>query len=208
MNIDYSQASLEIQSRHFFIREEPMHSRFARFFSADPRFPFSIAFPQKLEPSYDDAEYLNTLYVTFGKGVFGVIRSDVTWIMGAGDRSQAASQIPLSISPQIETMLETLKNWGDMGESVEVKQPWHVEKREDLVTVGEPGFKALRVVWKAGDSRYGEWVVFQLQFKLWTIFRNSIASFSSDDFNTILRSFRFLDDAFFLSLGVRGSNDS
>ncbi len=202
MNIDYSQASQEIQSRHFFTREEPMLSGFDRFFSADPRFPFSIVYPQGLEPFYDDREYLGILCVAFGRGTFGVIRSDMTRIMELRDQSQPASQIPLSTSPQIDTMLETVKNWSALGESFELEQSWQAQKGVDITIVGETGFNASRMVWKAGDGRYSEWVVFQLRSELWTIFRNPIASFSSDNFNTILRSFRFLEEAYFHSLGV------
>ncbi len=203
MNIDYSHANLEIQSRHFFIREELEHARFARFFSADPRLPFSIAYPQHLEPLYDDTEYLNILRVTFGKGIFGVIRLDMTQAMEPEDLSQIASPIPLSMSPRIKTLLETIKNWGPMSHTFQTQQLWQAEMQEKLITVSEPGFQASHVVWKAGNGRSGEWVVFQFRSNLWTIFRNSIVPFSSDDFNTILSSFRFLDDAFFQALGVR-----
>jgi hypothetical protein len=124
------------------------------------------------------------------------------------DQHLLASQIPLSTSPQIDTRLEEVKNWGSLSTSFESKQPWQAEKGVQLALVGESGFKASRVVWNESGGRYGEWVVFQFQFKLWTIFRNSISPCSSDDFNTILRSFRFLDEAFFHSLGVRWPSDS
>lgn len=145
LNIDYSQASQEIQSRHFFTREEPRLSNFERFFSADPRFPFSIAYPQHLEPSYDNTEYLDTLSVTFGKG-FGVIRSDITRSMKPEDQHLLTSQIPLSSSPQIDARLAEVKNWSSMGTSFESKQPRQAEKGGLLALVGESGFKASKVV--------------------------------------------------------------
>lgn len=199
MNIDYSQASQEIQSRHFFTRKEPALSGFDRFFSADPRFPFSIAYPRQLEPVYDSTEYLGTLCITFGRG-FGVIRSDMTGAVEVRDQSQLVSQIPLSTSPLIDNTLEMVKNWSDIGESFVLEQPWQAAKR---VNVGKPGFTASQVIWKSDDGRYSEWVIFQLQLNVWTIFRNQFAFFSSDEFKIILYSFRFLDDAFFRSLGVR-----
>lgn len=207
LNIDYSQAAQEIQSKHFFTREESMLSGFDRFFSADPRFPFSIAYPQELEPFYNGTPYLDTLRVTFGKGL-GVIRLDMTGIKEQRNQQQLAATMPLSSSPLIDAMLETMKNWTTMGESFVVEPLEQTAKRVNIVLVGDPGFTASQVVWKSGDGRYSEWVIFQVQLTIWTIFRNQIAPFSSDDFNTILRSFHFLDDTFFHSLGVHWSYGS
>jgi hypothetical protein len=203
MKIDYSEASQEIQVRHFFTRKEPSLAGFHRFFSADPRFPLSIVYPHGLSPHYHDTEYLHTLSVTFGPNTFSVIHTDYTQTVKASDQSEADLSVPRSNSLLIQNVLKTTQQWSDFGEALVLKHAWIHEGEEELAIVGNPGFKAARIIWDASNHASSEWVIFQVGLTLWTISKHPESCLSPEIFKTLLRSFRFLDDTFFASLGIK-----
>jgi len=205
MEIDYSEARKEIQTKLFFTQEDPSQAGFDRFFSADQRIPFSIAYPRKLNPHYTDTEYLYTLSVTFGPRTFSIVRADHTWQREVSDKEYLASFVPTSDSPLIRDLLKGVREWSDFGEAFALKNAWIAEGDEGLATVGNPPFKAARVIWEARENQWSEWVLFQVGLQIWTISRHPGSSISSDIFYIILQSFCFLDDEFFSALGIHHS---
>lgn len=199
MDIDYSGATKDVQYYRFTTEVEPALPDYLRYFSADPRMPFSIVYPRELTPVYDHNEYRGGLSVTFGQRAFSVVRTD---LLHAGREGLAVAQGDVTVVEFVKATLDYYRRV-NMGAFAGTKRVKIIDRGSDIAHVGESGFIAPRALWERRDGTQGEWVFFVVNSQMWNISREPTSELADIVFRTIQRSFRFLKTEYFHSLGIR-----
>jgi hypothetical protein len=178
---------------------------FKRFYSADRRFPVSIAFPEDGSYFYDfnRAQNLDVeFYPNIGsKSIFVVSRLDLALL--AEDYDQDARMVMTNqrdLAWFVERQSEMSKKTRGSPERYWIKTS---DPDMAIVGSGEHRFKASRVVWRSPSGTTGERVFFAFASgELWGIGYEPSESFGEREFRIILGSFRLLRDGFFDSLSA------
>jgi hypothetical protein len=182
--------------RHYFTEPAPL-SGFRRFYSIDPRFPFSIWYPAQ-ESILQDASSRDRHVIEFG--TFTVRRHS---LVDYEHRWTGDPTIPVKVFGDQRAFVRYQFDgigrelWRDLGYTI-------IDAPEACATVGsgDAGFRAPRVVGGRDETAF-EWVFFDRESRpeVWIIARERQA-LSDNDFHRILASFAWLDLAFYRSLPI------
>lgn len=185
-----------ILQRRYFTEPAPL-AGFKRFYSIDPRFPFSIWYPAE-ESILQDASSRERHVVEFG--TFTVRRHS---LVEYEHRWTGDPTIPVQVFGDPRAFLRNQFDgigrapWRDLGYTI-------IDGTEACATVGsgDAGFRAARVMGGRDETAF-EWVFFgrETRPEVWIIARERHA-LSDDDFQRVLASFAWLDLAFYRSLPI------
>jgi hypothetical protein len=205
MTFYYNDIKMNIRYRRCFIEREPSLPGYQRFFSADRQFPISVAYPDRLGAFYDYNRSYD-LAVEFPDDLV-IRRKDLRLLAQRDDRN--AAEVVSGRRDATWYLREDMENRKHASRDRQfagvfnVRQYQVKDRDRDLVAVGSPPTRVPRITWETLDGNSGEWVFFLLRdMGLWMIIRMP-GGLIHVEFQTVLASFRFLTEDFFLALPVQ-----
>jgi hypothetical protein len=182
MSFYYDRSYLNIKYRSCFFEQDAGRDGYTHFYSADPGFPLSLAYPSGMGPFFDISRR-DHLLLDFGGGLW-VIRDD---LRSSAERGDTGAALVLARPSRVSAYLHQ-----------QFKDGFHHLQRKQHLFAGEQAIDADVFVY--GSDLRDESIAFVAHGGLWWVDRRPRSCVPDDIFDEILKSMVWLDDTFYRRL--------